>query len=227
MDEGFDHHVHIGQWRDRYFSAKEVFSNLQQQGKVGCNFMSTTSCGPLHPDNKKEIISLYEKVRDEVKNALLTAKELHIDAKAYYWVVPLFHFSGITFDQVLTEVPEYCGLKIHPRSHNWNPEIPERAELLTQTFDYAATHNHPIILHTGISEDDSPCLYEKWYKDFPTVKVTLAHCRNLKEVTYLFDKYSQLYGDTAFIPQENLEYLLQNGYEKRLVYGSDYPINKS
>lgn len=215
MDERFDHHVHIGQWQDKYFSAKEVFSNLQKQGKVGCNFMSTTSCGPLHPDNKNEIYSLYEKIRDEVKDALLAANELHFDAKAYYWVVPLFHFSGITFEQVFAEVPEYCGLKIHPRSHNWNPNIPERAELLTQTFKFAEKNNLPIILHTGISEDDSPCLYEKWYKEFSTVKVTLAHCRNLKEVHYLFDKYPQLNGDTAFIPQENLEYFFQNGYESR------------
>lgn len=227
MDESFDHHVHIGQWQDRYFSAKGVFTNLQQQGKVGCNFMSTTSCGTLHPDDKNEIISLYEKVRDEVKDALLTVNELRFDAKAYYWVVPLFHLSGISFEQVFSELPEYCGLKIHPRSHNWNPEIPERAELLTQTFEFADKHNLPVILHTGVSDDDSPCLYEKWYKDFPAVKVTLAHCRNLKEVLYLFDNYPHLNGDTAFIPQENLEYLLKNGYEKRLVYGSDYPINKS
>lgn len=227
MDESFDHHVHIGQWQDRYFSAEEVFLYLQQQGKIGCIFMSTTSCGPLHPDNKNEIDSLYEKVRNEVKEALLTANELHFDAKAYYWVVPLFHFAGITFEQIFAEVPDYCGLKIHPRSHNWNPDIPERAKLLTQAFEFADKHNLPIILHTGISEDDSPCLYEKWYKDFSTVKVTLAHCRNLKEVIYLFDKYPQLNGDTAFIPQENLEFFLQNEYENRLVYGSDYPINKS
>lgn len=225
MDESFDYHVHIGQWQDKYFSAKEVFSNLQKQGKVGCICMSTTSCAPLHPDDKKEIISLYEKVRNEVKDALLAAKELHFDAKAYYWVVPLFHFSGITFEQVFAEVPEYCGLKIHPRSHNWNPEISERSELITQAFKFAEENDLPIILHTGVSEDDSPCLYETWYKDFPAVRVTLAHCRNLKEVLYLFDKYPQLNGDTAFIPQENLEYLLKNGYEKRLVYGSDYPIS--
>lgn len=53
----------------------------------------------------------------------------------------------------------------------------------------------------------------------------VAHCKNLSEVKYLFDNYSQLNGDTAFIPQENLEYLLDNGYENRLVYGSNYPIS--
>ncbi|MBQ4497089.1 MAG: amidohydrolase family protein [Spirochaetaceae bacterium] len=225
MNDKFDHHVHIGQWKNEYYSAPEVFSHLKHQGKIGCNFMSTTSCAPLHPDDKKEIISLYEKVCAEINEALYTAKQMNFDVHAYYWIVPLFHISGISFEQVLSELPEYCGLKIHPRSHNWSPQNPERAELLHQVFCFAKKYNLPVILHTGDSAEDSPCLYEEWYKNYPAVKVTLAHCKNLSEVVYLFDKFPQLNGDTAFIPQNNFEYLLQNGYENRLVYGSDYPIS--
>ena len=227
IDNSFDHHVHIGQWKNEYYSAQKVFSHLKHQGKIGCNFMSTTSCVPLHPDDKKEIIALYEKVCAEINEALCTAKQMNFDAHAYYWVVPLFHLSGISFEKVFEEQPAYCGLKIHPLSHNWNPCDEERAELLTEAFAFAKLRNLPVILHTGASAGDSPCLYEKWYKDFPTVKVTFAHSRNLKEVIYLFDTYPQLNGDTAFIPQENLEYCLSHGYEDRLVYGSDFPICKN
>lgn len=225
IDESFDHHIHIGQWKNEYFSAQKVFSGLKKRGICGCNFMSTTSCSPLHTDNKREIISLYEKICIEVKEALYTAKQMNFDAHAYYWVVPLFHISEISFEQVFSEIPEYYGLKIHPRSHNWNPQISERSELLYQTFCFAEKYDFPIILHTGNSAEDSPCLYEKWYKQFPFVRVTLAHCKNLSEIVYLFDKYPQLNGDTAFIPLQNLDYLLQNGYENRLFYGSDYPIS--
>ena len=226
MDSSFDHHVHIGQWNDKYFSAEYVFSELKAQGKISCIFMSTTSCAPLHPADRKEILGLYQKVRNEMNDAIKTAQKLQFDARPYYWVVPLFHRSGISFEQVFNELPEYCGLKIHPRAHNWNPEIPERAEVLTEAFEFAALKNLPIIMHTGVSPEDSPCLYEKWYKDFPSVKVTLAHCRNLSEIIYLFEAYPQMNGDTAFIPQENLEYLLKNGYGKKLVYGSDFPIGE-
>ena len=226
MDSSFDHHVHIGQWNDNYFSAEYVFSELKAQGKTGWVFMSTTSCAPLHPDDRKEILGLYEQVRNELNDAIKTAQKLQFDARPYYWVVPLFHLSGISFEQVFNELPEYCGLKIHPHAHNWNPKVTERAELLTEAFEFAASKNLPIIMHTGVSPEDSPCLYEKWYKDFPAVKVTLAHCSNLSEIKYLFDTYPQLNGDTAFIPQENLEYLLKNGYEHKLVYGSDFPIGR-
>lgn len=227
IDKTFDHHIHIGQWKKEYFSAKTVFSALKKQGLRDCNFMSTTSCTPLHPDNKEEIISLYEKVLDEVSKALKIAGEMNFEAHAFYWIVPLFHLSGITFEQVFSELPEYFGLKIHPRSHNWNPAIPERADLLNQTFGFAEKHNLPIILHTGDSLEDSPCLYEEWYKKYPKVNVTLAHCKNLSEVLYLFENYPQINGDTACIPQNNLEYLIKNGYENRLVYGSDFPINET
>ena len=222
----FDHHVHIGQWKEEYFSAEQVFLHLQQKEKTGCIFMSTTSCAPLHFDNKKEIYNLYEKVRDEIILAANTAHEINFIARPYYWVVPLFHISGISLEKVFNEFPKYCGLKIHPLSHNWNPEEKERAELLTTVFEFAQTRSLPIILHTGISQKDSPCVYEKWFKTFPSVKVTLAHSRNLSEVKYLFDNYPQLNGDTAFIPQENLDYFISNGYGHRLVYGSDFPIGR-
>ena len=226
MDKHFDHHVHIGQWKDNYFSAEYVFSELKAQGKTGCVFMSTTSCAPLHFNDEKEIYGLYENVRNELVDAMQIANLLEFNAKPYYWVVPLFHLSEITFENVFMEFPEYCGLKIHPRAHNWNPNDIDRAKLLTEVFEFALIRNLPIILHTGVSPDDSPCLYEKWFKLFPEVKVTLAHCRNLSEVKYLFDSYPQLYGDTALIPQGNLEYFISNGYEKRLVYGSDFPIGR-
>ena len=227
IDNSFDHHVHIGQWTDRYYSAQEVFSELKKSGKTGCIFMSTTSCAPLHFDDKAEIHELYEKVRNEISEAVQSAIDIEFNAKPYYWVVPLFHLSGITFENVFDEQPAYCGLKIHPLSHNWNPYEKERAELLTQVFEFAGMHKLPIVFHTGVSSEDSPCLYEKWFKSFPNVKVTLAHSRNLKEVVYLFDTYPQLNGDTAFIPQENLEYFINNGYANRLVYGSDFPICKN
>ena len=225
IETSFDYHIHIGQWNDQYFSPQEVFSKLKQAGKTGCVFMSTTSCAPLHPDNKEEIINLYEKVRNEISAAMKTADEINFNAKPYYWVVPLFHLSGISFEQVFKETPDYCGLKIHPLAHNWNPKIKERSKLLTKVFEFAKEKQLPIIIHTGISEDDSPRLYEKWFKKFSNVKVTLAHCRNLPETKYLFDTYPQINGDTAFIPQENLEYFTSNGYENRLIYGSDFPIN--
>ncbi|MBR4789520.1 MAG: amidohydrolase family protein [Treponema sp.] len=226
IDTTFDHHVHIGQWKDEYFSAEQVFLHLQQNGKSGCCFMSTTSCAPLHFDDRKEINNLYVKVRNEILFAIKTAKKIKFKANPYYWVVPLFHITGISLEQVFNELPDYCGLKIHPLSHNWNPKEKERAELLTTVFEFAQARNLPIILHTGVSLEDSPCLYEKWYKKFPSVRVTLAHSRNLSEVKYLFDNYPQLNGDTAFIPQDNFDFFRTHGYKDRLVYGSDYPICK-
>ncbi len=232
MNEFFDAHVHIGQWKQKYFTAKNVFSTLIDSGKIGCNFMSTTSCKPLHFENHKEIIDLYKKVKEEILNAIKTTLSINSNkhvfyANPYYWVVPLFHKNGITFEQVFDEVPEYKGLKIHPKAHNWNPEIKERENLLTKVFEFAQKKKLPIIFHTGSSESDDPILFEKWFKNYPTVKVTLAHCKNLKSIINLFDKYPQLNGDISFIPKENFDYLISNGYCDRLIYGSDFPINKT
>ena len=42
----------------------------------------------------------------------------------------------------------------------------------------------------------------------------------------MLKKYPAIICDSAFAPKENLEKIRQAGFADRIVFGSDYPMNK-
>lgn len=84
LDKTFDYHIHIGQFFEDYYYPHKVMELLSLNGLKGCWFSSTTSC--MSWSNGTEKTYLRNHIRDEVKEALETAKKLNFDAKAFYWV---------------------------------------------------------------------------------------------------------------------------------------------
>lgn len=223
IERNFDHHVHIGQYVDTYYNAKDVFSALKANNMMSCFFVSTTSCKPLGIDNTQEAIDLYKKTTVEIKEALVEAKKINFNAVPLYWVVPLIIKAGITLEEAFSDI-QYKGLVIHPRAHNWDPYDKERSAYLDNVFEFALRSKVDVYIHTGDSKDDEPILYEKWYKNFPKVNVHLAHCKKLDQILELFSKYNNLYGDTAYCPKENIKAIEKKGFSSRMYFGTDFPI---
>lgn len=223
LNENFDFHVHIGQFKDIYYKAADVFSALKANNSTGCLFASTSACKELQLDAPKEAVELYDDVTKEMQQALSVAKTIQYKAVPLYWVVPLILKAGITLEQAFSDV-DYKGLVIHPWSHNWNPADAERASLLDQVFTFARERKLPIFIHTGMSESDEPIRFEKWFKTYPDVEVHLAHCKHLEQVLNLFSKYKNLYGDTAFCPNENIQAINDAGFSNRMLFGTDFPV---
>ena len=90
---------------------------------------------------------------------------------------------------------------------------------------FAEKENYEIYFHTGCSEKDNPLLFEKWFHDFPKVKVHLAHCKDPEPIIKLFSKYKNLVGDTAFCPQDSYEAICKAGFKDRMFFGTDFPIS--
>lgn len=231
-----DYHVHIGQFKNAYYYADRVFSVLKKNGVDEAYFSSTTNCvfckesaderfSEHERKNAPSASSLYEAIREEVKNALLSAKEIGIKAHALYWVVPDFHLAdlGITVKKVMEDIP-YDGFKIHPFSQKWNFKDERILELAEEIFEYAEKYKKRILIHTGVSESDEPHQFEKWFSDFPNVKVCLAHCKDSAPIIELFSKYKNLYGDTAFCPKDSFDAICKAGFEDRMFYGTDFPV---
>ena len=223
LPEKFDHHVHIGQFNKIYFQPYEIITSLHDHGVKGCWFSSTTSCLDWLDNSAKKM--LISHIHDEIVEALEIAKRLHFDAKPLYWVIPKRHFEGETISEVMASLP-YAGFKVHTRVHNWNIKESHIDMLFNEVCKHAQKNNMPIVIHTGSEECENPQIFEKWFADFSTVKFVLAHCRPLDIVMQILKQYNNVFGDSSFLSKENLELLKQNGFSERILFGTDYPVNK-
>jgi predicted TIM-barrel fold metal-dependent hydrolase len=62
-------------------------------------------------------------------------------------------------------------------------------------------------------------------KDYPYVKTILAHGRPIDQAYKIIRQYSNAHVDTAFMPIEDINFLIENGVKNKIIFGSDYPID--
>lgn len=231
-----DYHVHIGQWHNTYYEADKVFSELKNKGINEIWFSSTTSeryCKESiavkdNYDLQKQLISardLYELIRYEIQEAMVSAEKIGIKAHPLYWVVPEIHFSGaISIEQAMKELP-YEGFKIHPRGNIWDLQNIETVKLSEEVFEYADLHNQQVLIHCGEDDFEQPDKFEFFIKHHKNCIVQLAHCRPIDKTIYMLKKYSNTYCDTAFVSETVIQKLINEKLGARIRFGSDYPIS--
>lgn len=231
-----DYHVHIGQYEKAYYYADRVFSVLKKNGVDEVYVSSTTSCifckestdarfSEHDKKNAPPASTLYAAISDEIKNALVCAKEIGIKTHALYWVVPDFHFANcaITIKKAMDDVP-YDGFKIHPFAQKWNLKDERTAGLAEEIFDYAEKNKKRIVIHTGVDDFCSPKLFEKYIASHKDVLVQLAHCRPLRQTVYMLEHYENVFCDSSMTNRETIAETENNGLKNRVLYGSDFPI---
>lgn len=222
LSQKFDHHIHIGQFRENYFQPHLVIKELASKGIKGCWFSSTTSA--MSWSCQKEKIEIIKHIQDEINEALEASKKVKMKALPLYWVVPQRHREGESIEAVMEEMP-YFGFKIHPRAHNWNPEDPFINQLLHKICKYAEEKNCPVVFHTG-EDMDHPQQFLPYFKEYPQTSFVLAHCRPWQYVLEIIEQNSNVKGDTSFVSPEIQNKFIERGLGNRLLYGSDYPIGR-
>lgn len=211
-----DFHTHIGQYWNTYYDWHDVFSCLIANG------ISGTTCAYLTPkfDDMKTAVEFHHAVVEEWHTALKFASSIKLEVKPLWWADPLVLRSGLSVSDAFFELP-FAGIALHPRLHDWTKE---NSSLTDAIFEFAKGQDIPLFIHTGLSEDDSPYLFEPWFKQFPDVEVHLAHCKDSAPIIDLFTKYKNLFGDTAFCPIDSYGEICDAGFKNRMFFGSDFPI---
>lgn len=215
----YDIHTHIGQFNQTYYDFHDVFKALKNNGIDETTFAYLT---PLFTESSSAI-EFYKVMTEEIKEALKFAKEIGFKANPLYWIDPMVLFGGMPLDSIMKDL-DYKGLVVHPFLNDWNPKNAKRAELLTEVFEFAKKNNYEFYFHTGCSESDNPLQFEKWFAEFPEVKVHLAHCKDPEPIIQLFSKYTNLVGDTAFCPDDSYKEICNAGFKDRMFFGTDFPI---
>lgn len=210
-----DWHTHSGQYFDSYYDFHDVFDVLKKNG------IDETVYAYLTPkfDNKDVAVSFFHSVEEELKLAREYACSIGLKVNFLYWADPLV-LNSISLETIFSNF-QYFGIALHPVLHNWSCDF---SDFLTEIFLFARKENIPVFLHTGVSENDEPLQFEKWFTDFPDVEVHLAHCKATDSIIFLFSKYKNLFGDSAFCPCDSYEKICEAGFKDRILFGSDFPI---
>jgi len=207
-----DNHVHIGQWNDIYYCPLEILQIVAEQGIKSCVYSSTTS----GVKNLK-----YSRIEKEISTAAKIFSPSKF--KPYFWYIQPYIKSGITAKNAFENLP-YKGIKLHPKLFRWNFHDKTHAKALHSLFSYAAENDIPVLIHTGPESFTKPEFFEPFFAEYSTVKFTLAHCRPVDETIAMFTLYKNVYGDTAFLPEEDLLKIIKAGFSKRIILGSDFPL---
>jgi predicted TIM-barrel fold metal-dependent hydrolase len=211
-----DIHIHIGQFKEIYYAAEEVFDVVFADGIASgvdrLIFSSTTSC--------VEGV-LYGTVAAEIEAAL----KLYGPEKTapLFWLIPTYIEQGMYIEQIMKELP-YQGFKLHPLINNWDFENPDHIKALRKAFDYAAQNKLPVLIHTGEGSVHSPDRFQAFFGLYPTVQFILAHSRPAETTITMLRKYGNVYCDSSFVPEESLQKIAATGFVSRMLFGSDFPI---
>lgn len=215
-----DIHTHIGKFYQTKYDFHNIFMALKNNGITETTFAYLT---PLFTESAPAI-DFYKAMTEETKAALDFAKKIDLKVNPLYWIDPMVLFGGITLDSIMKDL-DYKGLVVHPFLNDWNPADKKRADLLTKVFEFAKVNNYELYFHTGCSPTDNPLNFEKWFVEYPHVKVHLAHCKDPEPIIELFSKCENLVGDTAFCPQDSYEAICKAGFKDRMFFGTDFPIS--
>ena len=206
MQNLFDGHVHIGQFNSRYFRPEVIAQTLLEIGVTRWVFSSTSSVTLGWGAQVKD-------VRAHLKVAWRESLPL-------LWVTKALLNSSSCLAQ-LEELP-FIGIKLHGYLEPWNPH----GKPIYRVFEVAAQHRLPILLHTGGCSRSNAGRYLQVCRDFPSVRVILAHGRPIIGALRVLATCPNTYVDTAFMPAADVCRVVRHHGAERVIFGSDLPIHK-
>ena len=205
-----DAHIHIGQFYDIYTSAEELVQNLSFVG-IDCVAISSTSTCEEN----------YEKVKKELKDFITLFAGL---AFPVLWITPKLLKNEIEMQKLLSCGIQWAAIKVHPQL------CPDEWDALGENYKKTLVHARelkiPIIIHTGVVKNCHPLHLISLFNTYSEQTFIMAHGRPIDEAMFALGKCPNTLVDTAFMPIEDITMLINQGYSKRILWGSDYPIIK-
>ena len=199
-----DAHIHVGQFNDIYTSPQEVVAFMQQAGVEKYVVMSTT----IWAED-------YEKVLHEMRELVTLAPH---SALPVLWLTPHMLLDG-KLDSMLHSGITWRALKVHG-NHPWSLNGVNECALIAEELSL------PLIIHTGDFPHCEAGVCKEIVKSHPSVSFVLAHCRPVEQAIEVMKECANCYGDTAYTPLADIAKLISAGLEDRILFGTDYPLQK-
>lgn len=202
-----DNHVHVGWYTNGYHSPFEVWQAEQEAGIDDIVVSSTSICAELYKQVVREMRELIRMGGSRVHPLL--------------WITPrMMKTWGIRF--MLHSNIRWEGVKMHWKAHReWYYNRP----LLAQALDVARHLQVPVLLHTGDFKECHASVFLDICLQHRDLTFVLAHGWPVDEAMDVLVKCNNACVDTAFMPISDTVTLVQNGFTKRILFGTDAPIN--
>lgn len=116
------------------------------------------------------------------------------------------------------------GIKFHAH----NSKLRTDSELLEPYYEVAAKYELPVAVHTGgIEEASVKYVYNaaKKHEDVNFIMVHMGLGTDNSEAIEYMSKQQNLYGDTTWVPMENIIKTIEKCGSDRIVFGTDSPID--
>ncbi|MFZ4857691.1 MAG: amidohydrolase family protein [Desulfuromonadaceae bacterium] len=202
-----DIHVHVGHFRGLYFSPQYVVDAMRLLHVKRWAVSSTSTCA---------YIGGYDMASRELREIIELAPN---EAIPILWLTPDMIEESPNLNR-FEEIP-YRMLKVHGYSHDWHTND----KLFEQVFIAARKRSLPVLIHTGGRPESDAGRYTKICKSFSDIIIILAHGRPIDETIKVMKQCPNVWVDTAFMPIEDIQTLIDERLEKRVVFGSDYPLD--
>ena len=200
-----DCHVHVGQFRELYFSPKYVAGLIDKLSIKKALVLSMS--GQL--SFKKEI--------DELK-ALgdLCGDRIRMGL----WVYPDMIEQGQCFDRYLKM--DFKVLKIHGRFSKWIP----MGRKIRKLFEIAKERKFTVMIHTGGDNHCDAGVYRRICRDNPEVNIILAHGKPIEQTLPILKECKNVFVDTSYIGLDAVLLLKDNDLLCKTIFGSDLPLDR-
>lgn len=200
-----DNHVHVGWYTDGYHSPKEIWDTVKSSGIEEIAVSSTSTCAEKYKLVIREMRELQRMGGDKVHPIL--------------WLTPrMLRTYGIRY--MLHSKIKWKGGKLHWLAH---PEWGRNKQILQYALDIVKQLDVPLLMHSGEQDCCQPYLYAPICNELKNT-IVLAHGRPLDQTMLLLKEYPHTMVDTAFMPTEHVIRLVEKGYEDRIAFGTDTPI---
>ncbi len=210
-----DYHVHIGQFNKEYYDAHKVFDTIVSAG-VGIDYVRYSSTSSCRYD-----VELF-RIEEEIMYAQQYS-DYRLTLIPYLWFVPKYAEQGIDVRSAMSSF-DYCGIKIHSYAQHWDLENTAHRKCLDNIFGWADDMKKDVLIHCGVDKCCLPSRFEQFFGAYPNARIILAHSRPLDDTISMLQKYSNVYCDISYTPQDDVIRLTQTEYKHRILFGTDFPI---
>lgn len=204
-----DNHIHTGWYTDGYHTPREVWYSAKSAGIDGMAVSSTSTCAELYKDVVRELRELKRLGGEQVHPIL--------------WLTPKMMKRRYALPYMLHSKVDWQGIKMHWEAH---PEWAHNPRLVRRALDVARRMDVPVLLHTGAFDTCHAGLFLDIVRDNADLTFVLAHARPVDEAIDVLKQCKNTYIDLAFVPQSDLQLLIEEGLADRILFGTDAPINE-
>lgn len=202
-----DSHVHVGWYTDGYHSSKKVWQAEKDAGIDEVVVSSTSTCAERYKLVVKEMRELIR----------LGGNRIH----PILWLTPrMMKTWGLNY--MLHSRVRWQGVKMHWEAHH---EWYYNRKLVHNALEVARWLQVPVMFHTGEFKECHAGVFSDICKRYDDLTFVLAHGRPIDETLDVMTKCHNTYVDTAFMPVSHIVALADAGFENRILFGTDAPIN--